>query len=123
MNSDLNALLNRFPSYKVGNLPKRFEDTISTVKGKLLEMKVQNIEAILVFGSVSRGVIKSSSDVDILVILNEPIKDRVLMATIKECEDDNPCDVDITVMYYANLLYSNTFNRNIMRDSKLIWRR
>lgn len=106
-------------------LPARFYQTIEQVKALLLAEDIPGLTALALFGSAAReGAIRSSSDVDIAVITEAKLTDRVLLAKLRDMVEDLPCEVDLAFLSLPALeTVEDTFLKNFVRDAKLLWRK
>ncbi len=106
-------------------LPARFCRTIALVKERVLEAEIPGLVALVLFGSAAReGGVRSSSDVDIAVVTEEKLTDRVLLAELRDLVEGLPCEVDLAFISLPALdVVEDTFLRNFVRDAKLLWRK
>lgn len=65
------------------DLPKRFVRKIEQDIQYILEAGIPDLEKIFLFGSCARGEVRSTSDVDLLILTREEMRDRVLAADIR----------------------------------------
>lgn len=65
------------------NLPVRFVEKIEHDSNYLLPAGIPNLRKVHLFGSCARGEVRSSSDVDLLVLTTCKMHDRVLAADIR----------------------------------------
>ena len=61
-------------------LPERFIRKIEYDLNYIQERKIPGLRQIYLFGSCARGEVRSTSDVDLLIITDNKIKDRALAA-------------------------------------------
>ncbi len=101
---------------RLKKLPDRFLTTITLAKERIIEFPVPGLVDIWVFGSCESGQVKSTSDVDLCLIVEEQITDRVLRSKIRECTDDLLVDVDL-IFYAKEALSSNDiFTNNLVKN-------
>ena len=60
------------------DLPKRFVRKIEQDIQYILEAGIPDLEKIFLFGSCARGEVSSNSDVDLMILPREEMRDRVL---------------------------------------------
>lgn len=94
---------------------------------KVIPNKYAIIQEIRLFGSYASGNNRSTSDLDILVLTEETITDRVLRSKIREDIDDI-CfryRLDTDVVFYSYKTYENDDSRftNELKNSKRIYKR
>ena len=82
------------------NLPIRFQNKITHDLDYLIKARIPGLKKVYLFGSCARGEVRSTSDVDLLILTEKRITDRTLSAMIR--------------------FGSQTFQREISRDKKLL---
>jgi len=120
-----NEIIDRMAKAQPELLPVRFSETIKQVTKRLLAEDIPGMEALVLFGSAARdGSLRSSSDVDIAVVTQEKITDRVMLAKLRDLAEGLPCEVDLAFVSLPALLApEDTFLKNFVRDAKLLWRK
>ena len=116
-------LLSIFQIYQPLNIPERFSITISKAVDNLIQQRIPDLEALILFGSVSKAKIRTGSDIDICVLTSEPLQDRVLKARICESVEDLPCEVDVSFVSVSRLDSADVFTRELREFGKILWRR
>lgn len=104
------------------NLPGRFIEKIEHDIQYLLDAGIPDLKKIYLFGSCARGEVRSTSDVDLLIITGRRIKDRALAADIR-CTLDEPVRGVRTDIVYQNdesEKIRNVFENVVNRDKKII---
>lgn len=120
-----NEIFDRMVQAQPELLPARFCETISRVTELLLTADIPGLAALVLFGSAARdGSIRSSSDVDIAVVTEQKLTDRVLLANLRDTVEGLPCEVDLAFISLPALANpEDTFLKNFVRDAKLLWRK
>lgn len=107
---------------KYADLPGRFVNRIDHDLQYLIQRDIPGIKKVYLFGSCARGEVRSSSDVDLLVVTEKKLKDRMLAADIRWTLDE-PIDGVRTDIVYRNeetQAESSVFNTLLERDKILI---
>lgn len=81
------------------NLPKRFVNKIEYDIHYILEAGIPNLDKIFLFGSCARGEVRSTSDVDLLILTKDKMRDRMLAAEIRWTLDEPLEGVRTDVVY------------------------
>ena len=81
------------------NLPGRFIEKIEHDIRYLLERDIAGLKRVYLFGSCARGNVRSSSDVDLMVVTEQKISDRALAADIRWSLDEPINGVRTDVVY------------------------
>ena len=104
------------------NLPGRFVEKIEHDIRFLLEADIKGLNKIYLFGSCARGDVRSSSDVDLLVVTDQKISDRALAADIRWSLDEpvNGVKTDIVYKNEASEEMQNVFENIVNREKKII---
>ena len=104
------------------NLPGRFVEKIEHDIRFLLEADIKGLKKIYLFGSCARGDVRSSSDVDLLVVTDQKISDRALAADIRWSLDEpvNGVKTDIVYKNEASEEMQNVFENIVNREKKII---
>lgn len=104
------------------NLPGRFIEKIEHDIRYLLERDIAGLKRVYLFGSCARGNIRSSSDVDLLVVTEQKISDRVLAADIRWSLDEpiNGIRTDVVYKNETSEEMKNVFEKSVNRDKKII---
>ncbi len=103
-------------------LPERFVRKIEYDLNYIQERKIPGLRQIYLFGSCARGEVRSTSDIDLLIVTDSKIRDRVLAADIRWTLDEKREGVR------TDIVYTNTqsekgpsaFQNAVDRDKKLI---
>lgn len=104
------------------NLPRRFVHKIEHDIQYLIDAGIPGLKKVYLFGSCARGEVRSSSDVDMLVVTEQKIPDRMLAADIRWTLDIPLDHIRTDIVYWneeterGNTAFENVVNR----DKKLI---
>lgn len=103
-------------------LPSRFAEKIEHDLRIILDAGFPNLRKIYLFGSCARGEVRSSSDIDLLVITAFPLTDRRRAADVRWQLDEPVRGVRTDVVYQNESLAQPTsvFEKTVNRDKKLI---
>lgn len=104
------------------DLPARFVKKIDHDLEYLADREIPGLQKVYLFGSCARGEVRSTSDVDLLVVTREKLQDRMLAADIRWTLDEE-IDGVRTDIVYGNLRTAEegiTFQRELKRDRKLV---
>ena len=71
------------------NLPARFKNKIDRDLEYLLDAHIPGLKKIYLFGSCARGDVRSTSDVDLLIVTEEKLTDRMLAAAVRWTLDED----------------------------------
>jgi len=104
------------------NLPDRFIDKIEHDIQYILSAGIHELKKIYLFGSCARGEVRSSSDVDLLILTAHKISDRTLAADIRWTLDDplNGIRTDVVYINEESEKIDSVFEKVVNRDKKLI---
>ncbi len=104
------------------NLPIRFQNKITHDLDYLIKARIPGLKKVYLFGSCARGEVRSTSDVDLLILTEKRITDRTLSAMIRWTLDEDIEGIRTDVAYtYENAEFgSQAFQREISRDKKLL---
>lgn len=104
------------------NLPDRFVEKIEYDLHYILNANLPGLRKIYLFGSCARGEVRSSSDVDLLIITERKISNRALAADIRWTLDEPIKGVRTDIVYKneESEKTSHVFENVVNRDKKLI---
>ena len=104
------------------NLPGRFVEKIEHDIRFLLEADIKGLKKIYLFGSCARGDVRSSSDVDLMVVTEQKISDRALAADIRWSLDEpiNGVRTDVVYKNEASEGMQGVFENVVNREKKMI---
>ena len=104
------------------HLPDRFIRKIEHDICCLLEKDIKGLKRVYLFGSCARGDVRSSSDVDLMVVTERKISDRVLAADIRWSLDEpiNGVRTDVVYKNEASEEMKNVFENIVNREKKII---
>lgn len=104
------------------NLPKRFVDKIESDIDFLVNANIPGLKGVYLFGSCARGDIRNRSDVDLLILTEQKMEDRMLAADIRWTLDDEISGISTDVVYAneGSINENTVFKRIMNRDKKLI---
>lgn len=103
-------------------LPGRFVRKIEHDLQYILQKPIPDLRKIYLFGSAARGEVRSTSDIDLLIVTEERIADRELAADIRWTLDEDIDGVRTDVVYANETAKKeqSAFNKELERDRKLI---
>lgn len=103
-------------------LPRRFREKIEQDLDFIMNAQIPELKKIYLFGSCARGEIRSSSDVDLLILTEHKIENRELSANIRWSLDEPREGVrtDIVYMNEQSELPDTVFKNLLNRDKKII---
>lgn len=104
------------------NLPGRFIRKIEHDIRCLLEADIKDLKKVYLFGSCARGDVRSSSDVDLMVVTEQKISDRALAADIRWSLDEpiNGIRTDVVYKNEASEEMQSVFENVVNREKKII---
>ncbi|HIY01030.1 MAG TPA: nucleotidyltransferase domain-containing protein [Candidatus Blautia faecipullorum] len=104
------------------HLPVRFKNKIEHDLQYLIHAEIPDLKKIYLFGSCARGEVRSTSDVDLLILTKNRIADRTLSAVIRWTLDEDIDGVRTDVVYtFENAgPGSRVFQEELDRDKKLL---
>lgn len=104
------------------NLPGRFVEKIEHDIQYILNAGIPDLKKIYLFGSCARGEVRSSSDVDLLILTTHKIRDRVLAADIRWTLDEPMKGIRTDIVYKneESERLDNVFENVVSRDKKII---
>lgn len=104
------------------NLPGRFIEKIEHDIRYLLERDIAGLKRVYIFGSCARGNVRSSSDVDLMVVTEQKISDRALAADIRWSLDEpiNGVRTDVVYKNEASERMQGVFENVVNREKKMI---
>ena len=104
------------------NMPDRVIRKIEHDICCLLEKDIKGLKRVYLFGSCARGDVRSSSDVDLMVVTERKISDRVLAADIRWSLDEpiNGVRTDVVYKNEASEEMKNVFENIVNREKKII---
>lgn len=103
-------------------LPGRFVQKINSDIDYLLSAGVPGLRSVYLFGSCARGEVRSSSDVDLLIVTDKKIEDRMLASDIRWTleEEKDGIRTDIVYMNEDSIEENSVFKNVVNRDKKII---
>lgn len=104
------------------HLPERFQKKIEYDLDYLVHANIPGLKRVYLFGSCARGDVRSTSDVDLMILTEERLSDRTLAANIRWTLDD-PLDgvrTDVSYTYEGAAPVSQVFKKTFDRDKRLI---
>lgn len=104
------------------HLPKRFVNKINADLDYIIKSDIPGLKSVYLFGSCARGEVKSSSDVDMLIITEKKMEDRMLASDIRWTLEEDLCGVstDLVYMNEDSAEENTVFKRAVRRDRKII---
>lgn len=104
------------------NLPKRFVDKIDFDLSYIQQANIPFLKEVYLFGSCAREEFGDESDVDLLIVTEKKLEDRMLAAQIRWTLDEemNGVGTDIVYMNLESINENTFFKNQVNRDKKLI---
>lgn len=104
------------------DLPRRFVRKIEHDLQYILQKQIPGLRKIYLFGSAARGEVRSTSDIDLLIVTEKRIADRELAADIRWTLDEDIDGIRTDVVYTNEEVKKeqSVFNKELERDRKLI---
>ncbi|HHT97800.1 MAG TPA: nucleotidyltransferase domain-containing protein [Clostridiales bacterium] len=81
------------------NISERYKLGIIEAINIILSFKVEGIKQIVLFGSCARFEINISSDIDLLVVTENPILDRILKSDMRSRAEELSSDLKADVVF------------------------
>lgn len=105
-----------------GGLPNRFARKLEADIRYLLRSSIPGLKAVYLFGSCARGELRSSSDLDLLVVTKARLTDRMLAADMRETlgEERSGIRTDVVFMNEESMTESTVFKNAVNRDKVII---
>lgn len=103
-------------------LPKRFVIKLEKDIEYILESDIPGLKGLYLFGSCARGEVRSSSDIDLLILTEKKLKDRALVSDIR-CtleEEIDSIKTDVVFMNEDSIKEKTVFKNAVNRDKKKI---
>ncbi len=103
-------------------LPSRFVEKIEHDLKVILNKDLPGLRKIYLFGSCARGEVRSSSDIDLLIVTARKLSDRALAADIRWTLDEPIKGVRTDVIYKneESEETASVFGNVVNRDKKII---
>lgn len=115
---------NKIKIYKeaYSSLPQRFAEKIEQDIRFLIDARIPGLKKIYLFGSCARGEVRSSSDIDLLIVTKNRLEDRRLAADIRWTLDEPKQGVRTDIVYQNETTEKpdTVFQNVVDRDKKLI---
>ena len=104
------------------HLPERFVAKLEHDLQYLLHQEIPGLRKVYLFGSCARGEVRSTSDLDLAVVTEKKVEDRMLMADIRWTLDEPMEGVRTDIVYLNEETPSepSVFHNMLERDKKLI---
>lgn len=104
------------------HLPERFAEKLEHDLRCLIEKNIPGLRKVYLFGSCARGEVRSTSDLDLAVVTEKKLQDRMLAADIRWTLDEPIKGVRTDVVYLneENPMEPSVFHSMFERDKKLI---
>lgn len=104
------------------HLPERFRRKIEHDLDYIQRRNIPDLRKIFLFGSCARGEVRSTSDIDLLIVTGQRLQDRVLAADIRWTLDEEIDGVHTDIVYMSgeSTEKPSVFGNEIERDKKLI---
>lgn len=103
-------------------LPERFIAKIEQDIEFLVNTDIPELKKIYLFGSCARGEVRSTSDIDLLILTRHKIADRALAADVRWTLDEPKAGVRTDVVYKneESEKMNTVFDNLVEKDKKLI---
>ena len=104
------------------HLPSRFVVKLEQDLQYLLEKNIPGLTKVYLFGSCARGEVRSTSDLDLAIVTEKKLEDRMLAADIRWTLDE-PLEGIRTDVIYMNEEHTSepsVFHNMFEKDRKLI---
>lgn len=103
-------------------LPQRFINKIDSDLNYLLKSDIPGLKGIYLFGSCARGDLRSGSDIDLLILTDQKLNDRMLASNIRYTLEEKICGVgtDVVFMNEDSIIEHTVFKNLVNRDKILI---
>ena len=103
-------------------LPVRFQKKLESDLNYLIKAEIPGLKKIYLFGSCARGEVRSTSDIDLLILTESRITDRTLTSDIRWTLDDPIDGVRTDVVFTSEGMEgsSRVLKKEVDRDKKLI---
>lgn len=98
------------------NLPERFTKALSASLKCLYQYR--SVELVVLYGSCAKNEIKSTSDIDLMVISEEKLDSKsrsIIRGSVQELD----LDVEVDVVFYSKNTFDNSddiFTKNVRND-------
>lgn len=117
----MEKIVKKYPE-AYAELPGRFVEKIEHDLNYICQRQLPGLCRIYLFGSAARGEVRSTSDIDLLVVMKPNEKNRELAADIRWTLDEpiNGVRTDVVYKYENHKSGNSTFERNLSVDRKLI---
>ncbi len=104
------------------DLPLRFQKKLEHDLQYVTNAGIPGLKKIYLFGSCARGEVRSTSDIDLMILTESRITDRTLTSDIRWTLDDPIDGVRTDVVFACEGMKgsSRVFKREVDRDKKLI---
>ena len=104
------------------NLPKRFVDKIDFDLTYIEQANIPYLKEVYLFGSCAREEFGEHSDVDLLIVTERKLTDRMLAAQIRWTLDEelNGVGSDVIYMNLESITENTFFKKQVNKDKKLL---
>ncbi len=104
------------------DLPLRFQKKIEHDLQYVTNAGIPGLKKIYLFGSCARGEVRSTSDIDLMILTEKRVTDRTLTSDIRWTLDDpiNGVRTDVVFACAGMKESSQIFRNEVERDKKLI---
>lgn len=108
-------------------LPVRFRNGILASLKIIDSLHISGLCCVILYGSCAEGNIKTSSDIDLLIVTQEKFSDRAARSHVREKIDQEleQLNVSADIVFYSKetLLTDNSvFTKNIREHGITLWR-
>lgn len=102
----------------IEKVPERFRKKLLRDLDAIEACKIQQLIAVYVFGSCAREELRSTSDLDLLILTKEKIADRVLAANLRsDLEDElDGVSTDVVFMNRASIEENTYFKCTVRKE-------
>jgi predicted nucleotidyltransferase len=108
----------------INQIPERFLQKMKSDLTYIETCKIPTLNKIILFGSVATGKIKKNSDIDLLIVTDVLITDRMIKAGIRDELSESIDGVTTDVVFYVVDSYKNStdlFTKQIREHGIILW--
>ena len=104
------------------HLPGRFVKKIDQDLKRVLDAELPGLKKVFLFGSCARGEVRSTSDVDLLILIQHRLTERARASELRWDLDEAVSGVrtDVVYMNMESAEEKSVFHTVLNRDKKLI---
>ncbi|NLZ80186.1 MAG: nucleotidyltransferase domain-containing protein [Clostridiales bacterium] len=84
---------------ELGEMSKRYRNGIIEAINKIIDMNIENLSEIILFGSCAKLDIRVGSDIDLLIVTESDITDRLFKSQIIDNLDDLESGIEVDPVF------------------------